>query len=104
MREEVPSGERRTPGRSTRSVFDTTKDHDPTSVGVGKCLDEAYALLAMSVKGRHYRTHGGGLVKGGVIFSIGPIGRFEGSGPIDEPSGRASRFNRTTSPPMTSHR
>lgn len=104
MRKSVPSGERRTPGRSTRLALDTTEDHDPTSCGGGKWLKKAYALLAMSVKGRHYRTHGGGLVKGGVIFSIGPIGRFEGSGPIDEPSGRASRFNRTTSPPMTSHR
>ena len=40
----------------------------------------------------------------GVIFSIGPLGRLEGSGPTVAPSGRTSRFNRTTSPPMTSHR
>ena len=32
VREQVPSGERRTPGRSTRLVMGTTKDHDATSV------------------------------------------------------------------------
>lgn len=71
----------------------------------GKTIVEAYAPLMLGVKASPaYRTQGGGVVIGGVILSIGAMGRFEGSGPIPEPSERASRFSRTTSPPMTSHR
>ena len=76
----------------------------PRVRGGGEWLCEAYAPLLVSVKGGAQRTHGGGDVSGGVIFSIGLLGRLEGSGPIVDPSARASRLNRTTSPPMTSHR
>ena len=43
-------------------------------------------------------------MSGGVSLSNGPEERPGGSGPIGDPSGRASRFNRTTRPPITSHR
>ena len=50
----------------------------------GKSICKAYAPLPLSVKrwSRLSNPGRGGVVIGGVIFSIGDMGRLEGSGPI----------------------
>ena len=104
MRERL-SGKKHTPGRSTPLDLNTTEDHHRTYESRRLKCFSAYALTTQSVKSLEcYRTQGGGVDSGGVSFSMGPAGRLEGSGPMVDPSEGVSRFNRTTRPPMTSHR